>query len=146
MALYIANMVHIPTRQDQPRHPPSKPKIQKNTKNQDAGVPGRAESKRCAEVGTGGKQKTCRHDDKKASLHRGLRTLPFSPSCLPDSLQGGSETDVEDDPFLESDDEPEEAKHYYEDIIGHEEIAKNRFEFRIRWNTGEVTMEPDECL
>jgi hypothetical protein len=38
----------------------------------------------------------------------------------PDSLQGGDETDIEDDPFLTSDDEPEEsneAKFYYEDII-----------------------------
>ena len=40
MALYITNMVHIPTRQDQPRYPPSKPRIQKNTKNQDTDVPG----------------------------------------------------------------------------------------------------------
>ena len=25
-----------------------------------------------------------------------------------------------------------------EDIVGHEEISKNQFQFRIRWNTGEI--------
>lgn len=38
----------------------------------------------------------------------------------PESLQGGSEMDLEDDPFLPSDDEPkdhEETKFYYEDIV-----------------------------
>ena len=36
----------------------------------------------------------------------------------PDSLQGGSdERDVEDDPFRESEDEPDPQKFYYEDVI-----------------------------
>ena len=35
----------------------------------------------------------------------------------PDSLQGGSdERDIEDDPFRESEDEPDPQKFYYEDI------------------------------
>jgi len=58
--------------------------------------------------------------------------------------------DIKNQPgALPSDDEPEdheETKFYYEDIVGHEEIAKNRFEFRVRWNTGEITMEPDKYL